>query len=178
MTYYLKYQTRNCSKIIDYLQKNSELSPDNYDSSQEAFFLQNSSNKFKMGFKTNSYFPDNLPNDIKRLFEIIGEPGKETYMDRWTIMSYKKAIENYDHYSKDGQTRVFDIAYMYAGMGHIIVISCDLKTRKLFTRPDGGSNGWDREFNYKKLLEYSGTDKEIDFNEWFYDHKNYEKWYS
>ena len=178
MTDYLKYQTRNCSKIIDYLNKFSELSSDDYDSTEQPFFEQNKSQKFKMGYKTISYFPDNLPSDIRLLFQLIGTPHKETYMDRWTILSYNKVVENYENYCKDGQERVFDVAYMYAGMGHIIVISCDLKTRKLFKRPDGGSNGWDREYNYKNLLEYNGDNKQFTFNEWFYDHQNYEKWFS
>jgi len=178
MTNYLKYQTRNCSKITDYLNKHSEVSSENYNSSNIAFFSQDKGEKFKMSFKNISYFPDNLPNNIRMLYQIIGSPSKETYMDKWTILSYNKAIENYANYCKDGQNRIFDLAYIYAGMGHIIVISCDLKTRKLFKRQDGGSNDWDRQYNYKKLLDYDGIDIQFDFNEWFYDHQNYEKWFS
>ena len=53
-------------------------------------------------------------------------------------------------------------------MGHIKVLSCDLNTHLLFYRSDGGSNGWDREFNFKELLKYNGTQyKHFFFKDWF-----------
>ena len=52
-------------------------------------------------------------------------------------------------------------------MGHIEVLSCDLTNHLLFKRRDGGSNGWDREDNYKDLMNYKMGDSEyIYFNEW------------
>ena len=41
-------------------------------------------------------------------------------------------------------------------MGHIEVLSCDLSTHRLYTRPDGGSNGYDRKpiTNYDKKRSY------------------------
>ena len=40
-------------------------------------------------------------------------------------------------------------------MGHIKVIYYNTKFNKLFFRRDGGSNGYDREFNYNAMKELS-----------------------
>ena len=65
------------------------------------------------------------------------------------------------------QKNVFDIGFQYIGLGHIEVLSCDLTNHLLFKRRDGGSNGWDREDNYKDLMNYKTGDSEyIYFNEW------------
>ena len=67
-------------------------------------------------------------------------------------MSLDKAMRIYKEYKENGQDRIFDIAYIYAGMGHIIILSCDLKTHNLFYHSGGGSSGWDRELNFKKTI--------------------------
>ena len=38
-------------------------------------------------------------------------------------------------------------------MGHIEVLSCDLKTHLLFTRYDGGANGYERDDNYQSVIK-------------------------
>lgn len=57
-------------------------------------------------------------------------------------------------------------------MGHITVISCDLNTHLLFYRPDGGSNGYDRQYNYEEIVK-NGSDKydKFYFSKWFYNLK-------
>ena len=40
-------------------------------------------------------------------------------------------------------------------MGHILVLSCDLVTHNFFLRPDGGANGYERENNHKKTINYN-----------------------
>ena len=65
------------------------------------------------------------------------------------------------------QEKVFDIAFQYAGMGHIVVLSCDLDNHLLFKRRDGGSNDYDREVNYKNLLNYKAANyKHMYFTQW------------
>ena len=55
--------------------------------------------------------------------------------------------------SRRSKRWIFDIAYRYMGMGHIEVLSCDLSTHRLYTRPDGGSNGYDREINHEVMTK-------------------------
>ena len=101
------------------------------------------------------------------MYELIGNPEIEIYIKGWTILSINRALELYNQLCKDGQKNVFDIAFQYYGMGHIKVLSCDLENHLLFYRPDGGSNGWDREDNYKKILNYDKKDYEyMYFTQW------------
>ena len=73
----------------------------------------------------------------------------------------------YEGFCKDGQVAVFDVGFQYYGLGHIRVLACDLENHLLFYRPDGGSNGWDREANYKKLINYDKNEYEyMYFSEW------------
>ena len=85
-------------------------------------------------------------------------------------MSLKQCMERYNEFCKEGQKDVFDIGYRYMGLGHIEMISCDLKTHLLFYRPDGGSNGYDRYDNYQNILK-NGPDKyeKFFFTKWFYN---------
>ena len=38
-------------------------------------------------------------------------------------------------------------------MGHIELLACDLDTKLLFLHKGGGSNGYEREFNEKNIIE-------------------------
>ena len=40
-------------------------------------------------------------------------------------------------------------------MGHVEMLHCNLYISLLFIRMDGGSNGWDREYNYKKVINFN-----------------------
>ena len=54
--------------------------------------------------------------------------------------------------------------------GYITVISCDLKTHLLFYRPDGGSNGYDRQDNYQNLIKNGSHNyQQFFFSKWFYN---------
>ena len=55
------------------------------------------------------------------------------------------------------------VAFCYAGMGHIVAMSVDKKTGKIFFRIDGGSNCYDREYHlnlYKNLDVNKQTSKQ------------------
>ena len=159
-------------KIKSFLEKYAKLSEENYDITKIPFFSKsNDSKDFYIGYKTiKEKIPKGLNRNIKLLYDIVGHPNKEIYIGEWTILSLEKCMENYTHYCNDGQKNVFDVALRYMGMGHVEVISCDLNTHLLFYRRDGGSNGWDREFNYKKLLNYNPNEyNQFFFSDWFYN---------
>jgi hypothetical protein len=168
----LASQIRNINKILKILEQ-SNVSCNDYDSTKQPFFSCNSShNKFNINFQSLSNYniPESLNRNIILIYKILGDPTKEIYLGQWTIMSLDKALKNYKEYSKNGQNNVFDIGYKYVGMGHIDVISCDLKSHLLFYRPDGGSNGYDRQANYQNLIKNGSSNYEqFFFSKWFYN---------
>jgi len=166
--YFTRYKKNQINKILSIL-KEAKISTDKHDSTQEPFFLKGENQDFEIDFQKIGDVPEGLNYSIKLLFEIIGSPDKEIYLGPWTILSFNKCMEDYKQYCKDGQSSVFDIAFMYLGMGHVKILSCDLYTHLLFYRRDGGSNGWDREANYQDLLKYDGVKNiQFFFKDWFY----------
>ena len=146
------------------------MSSPEYTSSDKGFFETDKHCKlFEMGYDTLPEFPDGLNNTIVLMYKIIGHKSREVYFHRWTIMSVDETLQRYKKYCREGQKDVFDIAYRYMGMGHIEVLSCDLSTHRLYTRADGGSNGYDREINHELMIK-KGPIKEaqIFFKDWFY----------
>lgn len=156
-------------RILNRLSRGT-MSSSNYKSSDEPFFRRDKNKKpFKQGYDTLPEFPEGLNNSIILMYRIMGELHKEVYLDEWTIMSVNESLTRYKKYCEEGQKDVFDIAYAYMGLGHIRVISCDLSTHRLYTRPDGGSNGYDRDFNHETMIKNGPTkDSQLYFSDWFY----------
>tara|TARA_Y100000389_G_scaffold44558_1_gene39264 strand:- start:531 stop:1121 length:591 start_codon:yes stop_codon:yes gene_type:complete len=156
-------------KILSILH-HSNISNANYDSSNKAFFSGNIESAFKMHNKPIEGVPNKVNRNILDIYKLLGDTEKEIYIGSWTIMSVKNAIERYKELCNLNRTDIFDIGYQYMGMGHIKMISCDLNNHLLFYRPDGGSNGYDREDNLKKLLENgSKYYNKFYFSDWFYN---------
>ena len=85
-------------------------------------------------------------------------------------MSLENALNRYNELISLNVIDVFDIGYKYEGMGHITMLSSDLKSHLLFYRPDGGSNGYDREYNLNMLIQNGSSNyKKFYFSEWFYN---------
>ena len=159
-------------RILKVLNKGS-ISSDNYTSTQQPFFQKDIKQNFDVEFIKNDYEKD-IPNELNRnlilIYKIFGNPNKEIYLGEWTIFSLKEAIEQYKDYCQNGQTNVFNFAYKYMGMGHVQVLSCDLKSHLLFFRNDGGSNGYDRLANYNDIIKNGpGKYNKIIFTKWFYN---------
>jgi hypothetical protein len=145
-----KKQTETILKLL----KDCKVSNEDYKSSDEPFFQSDSSKDFKVGFTSIPELPDNLNRHFKIFYEVVGDPTIEIYIKEWTMMSLDEVLKRYNHYCSEGQKNVFDIGYRYRGMGHIEVLSCNLYNHLLFYRMDGGSNGWDREANYKDVINF------------------------
>jgi len=145
------------------------LANEKYDSTQVGFFLPDEERKsFEIGNQIVPDMPMSLNQSIQLMYRIIGNPENEVYLGDWTIMSLNKVLDAFEHLKKHGQSKIFDIAFRYVGMGHIDVLSCDLTTHKLFHRPDGGSNGWEREICFKGVVAMDPTkEKQYFFQEWF-----------
>ena len=168
----LAKKKRLIQKILFVLNR-STISKEGYDSTQEPCFMTGNIKKFVMDFKQIDGIPHRLNRNIALIYNIIGNSKKELYIGEWTILSLEKASERYEAFCKDGQKNVFDIGYRYMGMGHVEVVSCDLETHLLFYRPDGGSNGYDREANYKDIVKDGATKyNKFYFSKWFFNIKS------
>jgi len=162
--------------VVDIL-ADARMSSENHDSSQEPCFMRGPTSEFRQDFKRLPELPEGLNRNFGYLYEITGNPnievtlrqsGDNDFAREWTLMSLNKSLEIYKEYCKEGQTRVFDIAFQYMGMGHIMVLSCDLETHNLFTHRSGGSNGWDREFNFQEVIKTNpDTYDQFFFLPWF-----------
>ena len=147
------------------------LSRKDYLSTDKGFFAKDSKKQpFEVGHDVLPDLPDSLNRSIQLLYKIIGNLQREVYLGNWTIMSLNHALEIYNDYLQNGQKKVFDVAYEYAGMGHIRVLSCDLTTHKLFYHIAGGSCGWSREANFQELIKKNPSNElQHYFTVWFMD---------
>lgn len=149
------------NQIVDLLDT-AQMGESGHDSTQQPFFLKGETHDFVPGQTQLPELPDGLNRNFRDMYEIICNPDVEVtiqttdeFSEQWTIMSANKAKEIFDDYKSGGQESVFDIAYTYMGLGHINVLSCDLHTHNLFVHEDGGSNGWERQSNREKILNYN-----------------------
>ena len=92
---------------------------------------------------------DMLHPEIFALYEKIGYE-KEYLFKMFTFMTLREIINRKDNYE-----HIYDIAVKYLGLGHILLISYHPVSQKFIFRRDGGSNGWDREYNYNLYKNYN-----------------------
>lgn len=165
-------KSKQINKILALLEKTT-ISSNDYVSSKEPFYRNDSTSIMFQQFNNlfvNAQIPEGLNNNIKIIYQILGHQKREIYYGQWTIMSLNEALERYKVICDKGQTNVFDIGYKYDGMGYINVLSCDLTNHLLFYRPDGGSNDYDRQYNYNELIKNGSQPyKKFYFSQWFYN---------
>ena len=171
-------KAKQMKKILEVLEK-STISTNDYMSSNESFFDSDSNQQPFQQFNNlfdQSQIPEGLNRNIKNIYEILGDPKKEIYLDAWTIMSMNEALDRYKVICDKGQSNVFDIGYKYDGMGYVNMVSCDLTNHLLFYRVDGGSNYYDRLASLNNLINNGSQPyKTFYFSDWFYTilQKNY-----
>jgi hypothetical protein len=150
----VSWRIRRVASILKLLDGGT-ISSGSYDSTSQPFFLQDASGRpFSIG-RDHSFLPkipEGLNSSMVTLYSILAEPDREVYFRIWTLLSFNSALERYEMLRDAGQTFVFDVAFTYAGMGHVLVVSCDLGTHQFFCRMDGGSNGFDREENRRSVV--------------------------
>ena len=154
------HTTRNAQKILDFLNQGYK-SQEDYIGSDMPFFMKNENTKFQIGHHIIPQLPNGLNHDVEIMYKIIGDPLTEVYVKDWTFMSVNQTLQVYNERCNNGQCLVFDVGYMYVGMGHIKVLSCDLKTGQLFFRIDGGGDGHAREYHRNLVMKYNSKDYEF-----------------
>lgn len=118
----------------------------------------------------NEVFQDiNVPKHLIFLYYWLESVSREFNYANMTWMSIDSIRERIAAYKDGGQDRIIDLAYQYAGMGWIDVLSLDRKSGKFFFRIDGGSNGYDRKFNWETACNIDPSkmtkDKLLTFDE-------------
>jgi len=165
-------KSKQINKILAVL-NNTTISSIDYVSTKEPFFWNDNNKEAFQQFNNlfvDAQIPEGLNNNIKIIYQILGHQKREIYYGPWTIMSLNEALEHYKVICAKGQTNVFDIGYRYEGMGYISVLSCDLTNHLLFYRPDGGSNDYDRQYNFNELIKNGSQPyKKFYFSQWFYN---------
>lgn len=113
-----------------------------------------------------------MPQELEYIYSKY-EDDVEFSVVNWTFLSEIEINQRHEQFIKEGQTRCVDIAYRYAGMGHVFVLAYDPDSRHVFEQLDGGANGYDRVSNRKKRVEtdVASIDK-TPFQEWW---KNFEQ---
>jgi hypothetical protein len=133
---------------------NFDVSKPNWQSNQEPFM----SNSQDLSIIKDNYInlklsETELSDDIKNFYKIFGSSSQEIYINEWTLFSLDNIIYMHNNYIKDN-INIYDLGIEYLGMGHVNVAFYDPVNKIINYRHDGGSNGYEREYNYQELKNY------------------------
>lgn len=170
----IKNKEETKEKILSVLKKGT-VSEKNFSYIDNCFMLQDNNKCFFIESSENPLL-ERLPLGLNRnlilMYSIFPDCNKEIYLGDWVIQSLFEALKHYEEYCKNNQKNIFNIGYRYIGLGNVEVISCDLTTHLLFFRRDGGSNGYERFENNKKVINDGSADyPQFLFSDWFYNIK-------
>ena len=99
------------------------------------------------------------PPLLRAAYLLVGDTSREftpmgtEKIPPWTYLSADVIEERLNTYAEHGQHRICDLAQMYEGMGHFLVLALDMETGRVFQRHDGGGNGYAREHTWNFLMQ-------------------------
>ena len=85
---------------------------------------------------------------------MIDSNKREFSYDTFSFFSIDELVSRYNNFKENNQDDICDIACKYYGMGHIIVLSWNIKRKAFILRRDGGSNDYDRRDNNNFIINY------------------------
>lgn len=146
--------------------KFSSFIPHEYGSTTNAFFCMN-----EKICPNPSTEPRNvtcqLPQELTQIYSKYNKD-VEFSVFSWTFLSETEILKRYEQFVKEGQNRCVDVAFRYAGMGHVCVLVYDPVSQHVFEQNDGGANGYDRIDNRKKRVETDvASIPKTPFQEWW-----------
>lgn len=154
-----------------------------HDSTKVPFFMQSINND--NSYNTSISILDNidynlindfknllLPNDISDFFINNKAFDNEIYINGYTFFSIKKILELSQYYKSNNINNIIDIGFIYKGMGWVSVMYYNTNFNKIFFRHDGGSNNYDRNYNYNLLKKNAGETDINSINSQAYDFKD------
>lgn len=99
-----------------------------------------------------------LPEELLTVYQRYPDDTEFSAPNGWMFLSEREIATRRDAMRKEGQMRLVDIGFVYAGMGHVTVVSYDPETRGVLTSIDGGANGWDRKDNHERRVRMTVTE--------------------
>jgi hypothetical protein len=156
--HYITMNTRNFIKDTEKMFAEGKVS-DELEEIDNMFYLTQAKHKFNPAetSKINDTYMEiynNLPKELQILYSHIGDHREYSHPCGLIFKPLHKInLSTYSHF--------YDVAYAYAGLGHVHVIGYHPATRKYFQRMDGGSNGYDRADNYRHYKEYEPNEEEL-----------------
>jgi hypothetical protein len=112
--------------------------------------------------KDNTYIIDlatqiDLPRQLYNIYLMIDSNKREFSYDTFSFFSIDEINKRYNNFKANNQNDICDLACKYYGMGHIIVLSWNIKRKAFILRRDGGSNDYDRRDNNNFIINYDGN---------------------
>ena len=104
-----QFQKKRMERILLTLTKGSK-SSEGYNSYKQYFYQDPNSKPFIIGSTVVKTFPEGLNESVQWLYQLIGDPQSEVYLNEWTFFSLEQALSLYKDYQENGQERMFDIA--------------------------------------------------------------------
>lgn len=101
-----------------------------------------------------------LPKELIYMYLGLETAQDDLVYEGFSFMSLSTIQKNSTDHRKAGQKDFLDVGMCYAGMGHCFVLAWHKDVQKFFFRMDGGSNGYDVEYNYNRYIR-----SKIDFSE-------------
>ncbi len=92
------------------------------------------------------------------IYLYLGRDNLEFTLHNYTFFSLAEIERRYNIFCQEEQTTICDLALTYLGMGHVKVLSFDLASKKIYTRHDGGANGYERDDHWKFCKSLQMTD--------------------
>lgn len=108
---------------------------------------------------------------LAKLLRFMPDKNTEMYSYGWNILSINEIIKR----SNDKYT---DIAVQYEGMGWVYVLSYINDNQNFYIRSDGGSNDWDRQYNFDKYNSDDYQPKSFDLHSGKIDNLDMNKQYT
>lgn len=99
-----------------------------------------------------------LETPLGKLYLLLGQTDLDFVYHHTTCLSLDEISKRYQVYCDNGQTDLLDIGITYHGMGHVNVLTYSRSEQTFFFRMDGGSNGYDREDNWKYVLQFQASE--------------------
>ena len=93
-----------------------------------------------------------IPEELSAVYQCYPDDTEFSAPNGWMFLCEREVATRRDAMREEGQMRLVDFGFVYAGMGHVEVVSYDPETAGVVTSIDGGANGWDRQDNHKRRV--------------------------
>ena len=107
-----------------------------------------------------------FPLRLQQIYTILSNKDIYFSIHKWTFLSLDQLYSRYKYMDDllNNKTLFIDFAYKTTGAGWILVAFFNVENKKIYFRPDGGSNGYDRRDNHNYFLDLNVKNKSMSHN--------------